>query len=58
MLRNFLNLWPAIEVVIRNSNSKSFKKNKDIFLLKESEITYLNKCLRIFEVFVKATTKL
>ena len=58
MLKEFLNLWPAIKSVINLSDSKVFKKNKDSLLLKDAEITYLEKCLKIFSIFVKATTKL
>ena len=38
------------------SNSKAFK-NKDI-ILKQDEINYLQNCLSILSIFVKATTKL
>jgi hypothetical protein len=58
MLKKFLNLWPAIKSVINLSNSKVFKKNKESLLLKDIDITYLEKCLKIFTIFTKATTKL
>jgi hypothetical protein len=58
MLRDFLNLWQAIKVVIELSTSKSFKKNKESLLLKDYEIEYLQKCLKIFNIFIKAFTKL
>lgn len=58
MLRNFLHLWPAIRVVITTSQTKAFKKNKNLLLLTESELLFLEDCLSIFDVFVKATTKL
>jgi hypothetical protein len=58
MLRNFLHLWPAIRAVLLSSNTKAFKKNRNALLLSEADIVFLTKCLRIFEVFVKATTKL
>jgi len=58
MLRDFLNLWQAIKVVIELSTSKSFKKNKESLLLKDNEIKYLEKYLKIFNIFVKASTKL
>ena len=58
MLRNFLNLWPAIRGVILNSNTKAFKKNRNTLLLSDADIGFLTKCYRIFEVFIKATTKL
>jgi hypothetical protein len=58
MLKEFLNLWPAIKSVINLSDSKVFKKNKDSLLLRDEDINYLRNCLKIFEIFVKATTKL
>jgi len=58
MLKYFLNLWPAIKLVINLSDSKSFKKNKAILLLTNIEIAYLERCLKIFFIFIKATTKL
>jgi predicted metal-dependent hydrolase len=58
MLKEFINLWPAIKSVINLSDSKAFKKNKNSLLLKDNDIEYLNKCLNIFEIFIKATTKL
>ena len=58
MLCNFLYLWPAIKAVILSSNTKAFKKNQNVLLLNNADIIFLTKCLRIFEVFVKATTKL
>ncbi len=58
MLKDFLYLWPAIKSVINLSESKLFKKNKESLLLKDIDIMYLEKCLKIFSIFVKATTKL
>ena len=58
MLKDFLYFWPAIKSVINLSDSKLFKKNKELLLLKDIDITYLEKCLKIFSIFVKATTKL
>ena len=58
MLKYFLNLWLAIKLVISLSDSKSFKKNKEVLILKDNKITYLEKCLCIFSIFIKATTKL
>ena len=58
MLRDFLNLQQAIKVVIELSTSKNFKKNKESLLLKDFEIEYLEKCLKIFNIFIKASTKL
>jgi hypothetical protein len=56
MLKNFLHIYKAIEVVINSSNSKAFK-NKSL-VLTNIEITYLNKILNIISIFIKATTKL
>jgi hypothetical protein len=58
MLKEFLNLWPAIKAVINLSDFELFKKNKDSLLLKDVDILYLQKCFKIFSIFVKATTKL
>ena len=58
MLKNFLNLQPAISAVIATSESKSFKKYRNILLLSEKELEYIRKCLQIFDIFIKATTKL
>lgn len=58
MLRDFLNIWQAIKVVIELSTSKNFKNNKESLLLKDFEIKYLEKCLKIFNIFIKASTKL
>ncbi|CZT10958.1 uncharacterized protein RAG0_15273 [Rhynchosporium agropyri] len=58
MLKDLLNLWLAIKLVITSSKSKVFKTNRDILLLKDSDIQYLEKCLKIFNIFIKATTKL
>ena len=58
MLKEFLNLQLAIKSVINLSDSEVFKKNKKNLLLREANITYLEKCLKIFSIFVKATTKL
>jgi hypothetical protein len=56
MLKNFINLWPAMKVMIGLSKSKIFK-NKN-FILFDNKIIYLGKVLKILEIFVKATTKL
>ena len=58
MLKNFLNIWPAISAIIATSESKSFKKYRSILLLSEGELEYIRKCLQIFDIFVKATMKL
>lgn len=58
MLKEFLNIWPAIKSVINISDSELFKKNKDSLLLKDNDILYLRNCLKIFSIFVKVTTKL
>jgi hypothetical protein len=56
MLRDFLYIYKAIEVVILNSKSKAFR-NKSIILI-NNEINYLNNILNIISIFVKTTTKL
>jgi hypothetical protein len=56
MLRDFLNIYEAIKVVINSSKSKAFK-NKT-FILTNIEIIFLNNILNIISIFVKATTKL
>jgi hypothetical protein len=40
------------------SESKTFKKNKELLLLNDLEIAYLKKYFRIFIIFVKAITEL
>jgi hypothetical protein len=56
MLKNFLHIYKAIEVVINSSKSKAFK-NKAL-ILTNIEIIYLKNILNIISIFVKATTKL
>ena len=56
MLKNFLHIYKAIEVVINNSKSKAFK-NKALILI-NIEIIYLNNILNNISIFIKATTKL
>jgi hypothetical protein len=56
MLKNFITLYKPIKSVITISDSKAFK-NKAI-LLSDSEIKYLENCLSIISIFIKATTKL
>jgi hypothetical protein len=56
MLRDFLYIYKAIEVVILNSKSKAFR-NKSIILI-NNEINYLNNILNIISIFVKTITKL
>ena len=58
MLKDFLNLWDAIKIVISLSPTKAFKNNKELLLLKDSELLYLQNCLKIFKIFIKATIKL
>ncbi|KAH7310351.1 hypothetical protein BKA65DRAFT_485028 [Rhexocercosporidium sp. MPI-PUGE-AT-0058] len=58
MLKDFLHVWQAIKIVISLSTTKSFEKNKEILILKDSEIAYLEKCLKIFNIFIKPTIKL
>jgi hypothetical protein len=56
MLKIFINLWPAMKVMIGFSKSNIFK-NKNLILF-DNKIIYLNKILKILEIFVKTTTKL
>jgi hypothetical protein len=56
MLKNFLNIWPVMIIAMRISDTKIFKKNN--IYLTNYEIGYLEKVLKILEIFVKATTKL
>ncbi|CZR70301.1 uncharacterized protein PAC_20205 [Phialocephala subalpina] len=56
MLQDFLHLIKAINATIELSETKAFKDNK--LKLSENEIEYLRKYLKIFEIFIKATTKL
>jgi hypothetical protein len=56
ILKNFLNIWPVMIIAMRISDTKIFKKNN--IYLTNYEIGYLEKVLKILEIFVKATTKL
>jgi hypothetical protein len=56
MLKNFLHIYKAIEVVINSSKSKAFK-NKAL-ILTNIKIFYLKNILNIISIFIKATTKL
>jgi hypothetical protein len=56
MLKNFLNIWPIMIIIMRISDTKIFKKNN--IYLTNYEISYLEKVLKILEIFIKATTKL
>jgi hypothetical protein len=56
MLRDFLNIYQAIKVVINSLNLKAFK-DKSLILI-DIEIIYLNNILNIISIFVKATIKL
>ena len=56
MLQNYLAILPAINATITVSDVKAFKDNK--LILTNSEVIYIRNCLKIFNVFVKATTKL
>ena len=56
MLTTFLHLIKAINSTIIASKSKAFKNNK--LLLSKQKIEYLKNCFKIFEIFIKATTKL
>jgi hypothetical protein len=57
MLTDFLHIWNPIQSVINLFESKTFKQ-KTILLLSYNEIKYLENCLKIFSIFIKATTKL
>jgi hypothetical protein len=56
MLKDFLHVYKAIEVIINSLKSKAFK-NKSLILI-NIEINYLNNILNILLIFIKATTKL
>jgi hypothetical protein len=56
ILKNFLHIYEAIEVVINSSKSKAFK-NKSLFLT-NIEIIFLNNILKIISIFIKIVTKL
>ena len=56
MLRDFLNVYEPIKVVINSSKSKAFE-NKEL-ILTDIEVIYLNNILNIISIFIKATTKL
>ena len=56
MLRDFLNIYQAVKVIINSSKSKAFKDKS--LILTDIEIIYLNNILNIISIFVKATTKL
>ena len=56
ILKHFLHIYKAINIVINNSNLKAFK-NKSL-ILSEIELIYLNNILNVLSIFIKATTKL
>jgi hypothetical protein len=56
MLRDFLNIYDAIKVVITSSKSKAFKDKS--LILTDIEIIYLRNILNIISIFIRATTKL
>ena len=56
MLRDFLNVYKPIKVVINSSKSKAFK-NKGL-ILTDIEVIFLNDILNIISIFIKATIKL
>jgi len=56
MLKNFLYIYKAIEVVINSFKSKAFK-NKALILI-NIEIIYLINNLNIITIFIKAIIKL
>lgn len=57
MLNNFLRLYDIIELVITSSKAKVFKDKENI-KLKEEDLILLKSYKEIFEIFIKATTKL
>src|SRR3982074_1953616 len=58
MLKEFLNLWPAIKSVINLPDSTVFKKNKESLILKDTDITFLRHPLNTSSIFSKMRTKL
>jgi len=56
MLKDFLYIIKLINATISLLNIKIFKNNKLIIF--NSKIEYLKKCLKIFNLFIKTTTKL
>jgi hypothetical protein len=56
MLKNFVNLWPIIKIIIQVLKSKFFK-NKNLILF-DNKTIYLEKILKILKIFIKTTTKL
>ena len=56
ILIHYLYLIKVINTIINLSDTKAFKDNK--LILSENEIKYLENYLKIFKIFVKATTKL
>ena len=56
ILKDFLNIYQVIKVIINNSNSKAFK-DKSLILI-NIKIIYLINILNIISIFIKATTKL
>jgi hypothetical protein len=57
MLKDFLYFYNSIKAVINLSKSKAFKQ-KALLLLTNNELEYIKDCLKIFNIFVKTTTKL
>jgi hypothetical protein len=55
MLNRFLHLYLVIQNSINISKNISNKNQLSLFI---EEIQYLNDCLDIFKIFIKATTKL
>ena len=56
MIKNFLYIYKAIQIVMTISKNKAFKDKK--LLIIEEELIYLKNTLNILKVFVKATNKL
>jgi hypothetical protein len=56
ILKDFLHVYKAIEVIINSSKLKAFKDKS--LILTNIKITYLNNILNIILIFIKATIKL
>jgi hypothetical protein len=56
MLINYLYLIKCINATINLSDTDAFKYNK--LILSEKEVKYLENYVKIFQIFIKAITKL
>jgi hypothetical protein len=56
MLRDFLNVYKPIKVIINSSKLKAFK-NKGLILI-DIKVIFLNNILNIISIFIKAIIKL